>query len=202
MQIANGLAAAHDKGIVHRDLKPDNLFVYRDGRVKILDFGLAKLAAKETPGLDGATMTGQQTAAGVVMGTASYMAPEQVRGGQIDARTDMFSFGVVLYEMLSGKACFQRDSAPETMTAILKEDPPSRATQYPVSPALERIVRRCLENHPINDSNRRKIWRLRSKRSQEQARDPQPTSRLLVVIRKNAVRASLRLQRLQFSGFW
>ncbi len=149
VQIANGLAAAHDKGIVHRDLKPDNLYVCRDGRVKILDFGLAKLATKETPGVDGATMTGQQTAAGVVMGTASYMAPEQVRGGQIDARTDMFSFGVVLYEMLSGKRVFQRDSAPETMTAILKEDVPEFTdTKLPVSPALERIVRRCLEKSP------------------------------------------------------
>jgi|HubBroStandDraft_6_1064221.scaffolds.fasta_scaffold55769_1 Tol biopolymer transport system component len=150
VQIANGLAAAHDKGIVHRDLKPDNLYVCRDGRVKILDFGLAKLGTKETPGVDGQTMTGQQTAAGVVMGTASYMAPEQVRGGQIDARTDMFSFGVVLYEMLSGKRVFQRDSAPETMTAILKEDVPDFAadTKLPVSPALERIVRRCLEKSP------------------------------------------------------
>src|ERR1700742_2812272 len=149
VQIANGLAAAHDKGIVHRDLKPDNLYICRDGRVKILDFGLAKLATKETPGVDGATMTGQQTAAGVVMGTASYMAPEQVRGGQIDARTDMFSFGVVLYEMLSGKRVFQRDSSPETMTAILKEDVPEFTdTKLPVSPALEKIVRRCLEKSP------------------------------------------------------
>ena len=148
VQIANGLAAAHDKGIVHRDLKPDNLYVCRDGRVKILDFGLAKMAAKETPGVDGATMT-QHTAAGVVMGTASYMAPEQVRGGQVDARTDMFSFGVVLYEMLSGKRVFQRDSAPETMTAILKEDVPEFTdTKLPVAPALERIVRRCLEKSP------------------------------------------------------
>ncbi len=148
VQIANGLAAAHDKGIVHRDLKPDNLYVCRDGRVKILDFGLAKLATKETPGVDGATMT-QHTAAGIVMGTASYMAPEQVRGGQIDARTDMFSFGVVLYEMLSGKRAFQRDSAPETMTAILKEDVPEfTETKLPVAPALERIVRRCLEKSP------------------------------------------------------
>src|SRR6202451_2904765 len=136
VQIANGLAAAHDKGIVHRDLKPDNLYVCRDGRVKILDFGLAKLATKETPGVDGATMT-QHTAA------------EQVRGGQIDARTDMFSFGVVLYEMLSGKRAFQRDSAPETMTAILKEDVPEfTETKLPVAPALERIVRRCLEKSP------------------------------------------------------
>jgi eukaryotic-like serine/threonine-protein kinase len=148
VQIANGLAAAHDKGIVHRDLKPDNLYICRDGRVKILDFGLAKMSAKETPGVDGATMT-QHTAAGVVMGTASYMAPEQVRGGQIDARTDMFSFGVVLYEMLSGKRVFQRDSSPETMTAILKEDVPEFTdTKLPVSPALERIVRRCLEKSP------------------------------------------------------
>ena len=149
VQIANGLAAAHDKGIVHRDLKPDNLYICRDGRVKILDFGLAKLGTKETPGVDGATMTGQQTAAGVVMGTASYMAPEQVRGGQIDARTDMFSFGVVLYEMLSGKRVFQRDSSPETMTAILKEDVPEFTdAKLPVSPALEKIVRRCLEKSP------------------------------------------------------
>jgi len=149
VQIANGLAAAHDKGIVHRDLKPDNLYVCRDGRVKILDFGLAKLSPKETPGVDGATMTSDQTAAGVVMGTASYMAPEQVRGGQIDARTDMFSFGAVLYEMLSGKRAFQRDSAPEIMTAILREDVPEFGeTATPVSPALERIVRRCLEKAP------------------------------------------------------
>jgi eukaryotic-like serine/threonine-protein kinase len=149
VQIANGLAAAHDKGIVHRDLKPDNLYICRDGRVKILDFGLAKLATKETPGVDGATITGQQTAAGVVMGTASYMAPEQVRGGQIEARTDMFSFGAVLYEMLSGKRAFQRDSAPEIMTAILREDVPEFGeTATPVSPALERIVRRCLEKAP------------------------------------------------------
>src|ERR1700749_4117526 len=149
VQIANGLAAAHDKGIVHRDLKPHNLFVCRDGRVKILDFGLAKLSPKVTPGVDGATLTSDQTAAGVVMGPASYMAPEQVRGGQVDARTDMFSFGVVLYEMLSGKRVFQRDTAAETMTAILKEDVPEFTdSKLPVSPALERIVRRCLEKAP------------------------------------------------------
>src|SRR5579862_4394390 len=99
VQIANGLAAAHDKGIVHRDLKPDNLFICRDGRVKILDFGLAKLAAKQDAAPDGPTMT-SHTAAGVVMGTVSYMAPEQVRGESVDARTDMFSFGAVLFEMV------------------------------------------------------------------------------------------------------
>ncbi len=147
-QIAKGLAAAHDKGIVHRDLKPDNLFICRDGRVKILDFGLAKLAAKETPGQDGVTIT-SPTAAGVVMGTVSYMAPEQVRGEPVDARTDMFAFGAVLYEMVSGRRAFRRDTAAETMTAILKDDVPEIADlEPPISPALDRIVRRCLEKSP------------------------------------------------------
>jgi eukaryotic-like serine/threonine-protein kinase len=149
VQIAKGLAAAHDKGIVHRDLKPENLFICRDGRVKILDFGLAKLAAKSAPELDGATMTSSHTAAGIVMGTASYMAPEQVRGEPVDARTDMFSFGAILFEMLTGRRAFHRDTAAEAMTAILKEDVPEFAeTSPPISPALERIVRRCLEKSP------------------------------------------------------
>src|SRR5271154_4631529 len=146
-QVANGLAAAHDKGIVHRDLKPENLFVCRDGRVKILDFGLAKLAGKGGEP-DGATMTSSHTAAGVVMGTASYMAPEQVRGEVVDPRTDIFAFGAVLYEMLSGKRAFRGATVPETMTAVLKEDPPDLVdTGLSVSPALDRIVRRCLEKN-------------------------------------------------------
>jgi eukaryotic-like serine/threonine-protein kinase len=152
VQIAQGLAAAHDKNIVHRDLKPENVFITREGRVKILDFGLAKLApmARGTKNeSDGLTLTSSPTEAGMVMGTAGYMAPEQVRGSAVDSRTDIFAFGAVLYEMVSGQRAFRRDTAAETMTAILKEDPPelSEMTQ-PVSPGLERIVRRCLEKLP------------------------------------------------------
>ena len=151
VQIAHGLAAAHDKGIVHRDLKPENIFITKDGRVKILDFGLAKLA--QNVGGDEVTLTGPNTAVGVVMGTASYMAPEQVRGEAVDPRTDIFAFGAVLYEMLSGARAFGRNTAAETMTAVLKDDPPDLTTQSSgpgrmVSPALERIVRRCLEKSP------------------------------------------------------
>src|SRR5271157_3069500 len=153
VQIAHGLAAAHEKGIVHRDLKPENVFVTKDGRIKILDFGLAKLAQKAGKESDDVTLTGSHTAVGLVMGTASYMAPEQVRGESADPRTDIFAFGAVLYEMLSGVRAFRRDTPAETMTAVLKDDPPDLSTQSsdatrPVSPALERIVRRCLEKSP------------------------------------------------------
>ena len=148
VQIAQGLAAAHEKGIVHRDLKPENIFVSKDGRIKILDFGLAKLAAKGNAA-DGVTLTSSHTAAGLVMGTAGYMAPEQVRGEPADARTDIFAFGAVLYEMLSGTRAFRRETTAETMTAVLKEDPPELADPgHVVSPALDRIVRRCLEKSP------------------------------------------------------
>ena len=153
VQIAQGLAAAHDKGIVHRDLKPENVFVTHDGRIKILDFGLAKLVqgpGAGEPEPDSITRTSSShTAAGVVMGTASYMAPEQVRGQAADPRTDIFAFGAILYEMLSGRRAFRRDTPAETMTAVLREDPPELTDAFhPTSPALDRIIRRCLEKNP------------------------------------------------------
>ena len=148
VQMAKGLAAAHEKGIVHRDLKPENLFLTSDGRVKILDFGLAKLTQAEA---QSGPQTNMPTATepGVVMGTLGYMSPEQVKGKSADQRSDLFAFGAILYEMLSGIRAFHRDSAAETMSAILREEPPDlSATNKTVQPGLERIVRHCLEKNP------------------------------------------------------
>ncbi len=145
--IARGLAAGHGKGIIHRDIKPENIFLTRDGRVKILDFGLAKLVAAGGRN-DSETLltTGGGTTPGVVLGTVGYMSPEQVRGEPAEATSDIFSFGTVLYEMLSGKRAFKRDTAAETMTAVLREDPPELTESgFHGPPGLERIVSRCLE---------------------------------------------------------
>lgn len=149
LQIARGLAAAHEKGIIHRDLKPENLFLTEDGRVKILDFGLAKLTRPDTPsGADEATIQAA-TEAGMIMGTVGYMSPEQVRGKPADARSDIFAFGAILYEMISGKRAFHGETPADTMSAILKEEVPELSeTARNVPPGLERIVRHCLEKSP------------------------------------------------------
>src|SRR5450755_2932125 len=124
LQIASGLGAAHAAGIVHRDLKPDNILLTRDGRVKILDFGLAKLTPTQAPSAAGADTMTMNTGPGMVMGTVGYMSPEQVRGLDVDNRSDIFSFGVILHELLTGKRAFHGETSAETMTAILKQDPP------------------------------------------------------------------------------
>jgi len=146
VQIARGLGAAHTKNLVHRDLKPENVFLLEDGQVKILDFGLARQSAASEQ--SGATATVAVTDAGTVLGTVGYMAPEQVRGQTVDARADVFAFGAVLYEMVTGQRAFQRDTAADTMTAILTQDPPELTGSRPdLSPALDRIIRHCLEKN-------------------------------------------------------
>src|SRR6516164_2507013 len=149
VQITRGLAAAHEKGIVHRDLKPENLFLTKDGRIKILDFGLAKLIhGPEAYESSSPTLT-EGTEPGVTLGTVGYMSPEQVRGSAADNRADLFAFGAILYEMLTGRRAFHKPTSAETMSAILNEDP-SAISQLTsgISPALQKVAQRCLEKNP------------------------------------------------------
>src|SRR5262249_931067 len=148
VQMADAMAKAHSAGIIHRDLKPSNVMVTDDGRVKILDFGLAKLTEVLSSG-EGTTQMSSLTETGTIIGTASYMSPEQTEGKNVDARSDIFSFGAVLYEMVTGHKAFQSDSKLGTLAAVIRQEPKAVSQLTPdIPPDLEKIVNRCLRKAP------------------------------------------------------
>ena len=155
-EVALGLAAAHGKGIVHRDLKPANLFLTEDGRVKLLDFGIAQQGGPRSPGAVDSTVT----ASGTVVGTVAYMAPEQIRGERVDSRADIFALGLILYEMLAGRRPFKGSGELDLAAAILRDEPPALP-----DPVLDGLVRRCLAKAPGTASSRRRTWPTRWRRS-------------------------------------
>ena len=149
IQIAQGLVAAHEKHIIHRDLKPENIFITQDNRIRILDFGIAKLATPMVTDERSVVSMTTQTKVGAVLGTAGYMSPEQLRAKPVDQRSDIFSFGAILYEVLTGNRAFSGDTEVDTMMAVLKEDPPEMTVgRQGIPPAFDQIVRHCLEKEP------------------------------------------------------
>jgi eukaryotic-like serine/threonine-protein kinase len=146
-QIARGLDTAHENGIIHRDLKPENLFITKDGRVKILDFGLVKVSQPQPDALASTQAVVNDTTPGAVMGTVGYMSPEQVRGQLADPRSDIFAFGAVLFEMLTGKRAFHGTTYADTVSAVLHHDPPISELTANQPPGLQRIISRCLQKN-------------------------------------------------------